>query len=66
MTEAAGASDTSVYTYHITQCQIADDCLESHTLVGRLAAERQVWYMARSLMYLATVKACTYVTGTEK
>jgi len=64
--EAAGASDTSAYTYHITQCHIADDCLESHTLVGRMAAERQVWYMARSLTYLATVKACTYVTGTEK
>jgi hypothetical protein len=41
-------------------------CLESHTLVGRLAAERQVWNMARFLTYLDTVKACTYVTGTEK
>lgn len=66
MTEAASASETSVYTYHTTQCQIADDSLESHTLVGRVAAERQVWYMARTLMYLATAKACTYVTGTEK
>lgn len=59
-------SNIRIYLSYHTVTSHMTVCLELHTLVGRLAAERQVWYMAQSLMYLAMVKACTYVTGTEK